>query len=70
MDGAMLSYPYAKIDAFTAGGSLGNPAACLYLERGQALSEQTMLEIARRHKGFVSEVIYCEDRADGYYLTY
>ena len=66
----MTSYTYSKIDAFTAGQSLGNPAACLYLERGQKLSEQVMLEIAKRHKGFVSEVIFCEDRADGYFLTY
>ena len=66
----MTAFAYAKIDAFTAGNSLGNPAACLYLQRGERLSDADMLAIAKRHKGFVSEVVYCEDRADGYFLTY
>lgn len=30
-----------------------------YLEAGQQLSESEMLSIAKEHKGFVSEVIYC-----------
>jgi PhzF family phenazine biosynthesis protein len=64
------AYSYGKIDAFTAGNSLGNPAACLYLGPDQRLSEREMLEIAKRHKGFVSEVVYCAERADGVHLTY
>ena len=63
-------YPYKKIDAFTAGDSLGNPAACLYLEAGQKLSEKEMLSIAQQHKGFVSEVVYCTVSADGIGLRY
>jgi len=66
----MQTYRYAKIDAFTADGSLGNPAACLYLEDGQLLSEQEMLEIAKQHKGFVSEVVYCMSGPDRIDLTY
>lgn len=68
------TYRYKKIDAFTAGGSAGNPAACLYLGPGQRLDAHQMLSIARQHKGFVSEVVYCEYDADdadgGIHLTY
>ncbi len=55
----MREYLYRKIDAFTSGTSLGNPAACFYLENAHDLSVAEMLEIAKRHKGFVSEVVYC-----------
>lgn len=65
------SYKYKKIDAFTSGNSLGNPAACLYLAPGQQrLSEPQMLDIAKQHKGFVSEVIYCESHDENIKLTY
>ncbi|WP_165042704.1 PhzF family phenazine biosynthesis protein [Dysgonomonas sp. ZJ709] len=50
---------YLKLDAFIAGESNGNPAACIYLEKDQILSESDMQNIAKEHKGFVSEVIYC-----------
>lgn len=66
----MSSFRYQKIDAFTAGGSLGNPAACLYLKAGQALSPSEMLGIARQHKGFVSEVVYCAQEEGRIHLTY
>ncbi|MDR1736735.1 MAG: PhzF family phenazine biosynthesis isomerase [Oscillospiraceae bacterium] len=55
----MKTLQYKKIDAFTKGESLGNPAACIYLAQGQTLSEAEMQDIAKRHKGFVSEVVYC-----------
>ncbi len=58
----MKSYSYYKIDAFTARGSLGNPAACLYLAAGQTLSDPEMLAVAAQHKGFVSEVVFCPNR--------
>jgi PhzF family phenazine biosynthesis protein len=62
----MKTYTYKKIDAFASGGSTGNPAACLYLAPGQTLSPDDMLAVAQQHKGFVSEVVYCEpsDKAD------
>ena len=62
----MKAYSYKKIDAFAAGGSAGNPAACIYLTPGQALTPEEMLTIAQQHKGFVSEVVYCgqSDTAD------
>lgn len=63
-------YKYKKIDAFTAGTSLGNPAACLYLNFEEELSESSMLDIAKQHKGFVSEVVYCKNNEAGIDLTY
>ncbi|WP_313381465.1 PhzF family phenazine biosynthesis isomerase [Proteiniphilum saccharofermentans] len=55
----MKQFKYKKINAFSVGNSNGNPAACLYLEKGEPLSDAEMLSIAKEHKGFVSEVIYC-----------
>ncbi|MBO1306028.1 PhzF family phenazine biosynthesis protein [Enterococcus sp. 669A] len=63
-------YKYKKIDAFTAGKSLGNPAACLYLSLGQELTEEEMLEVAKQHKGYVSEMVYCKKDPDTIHLTY
>ena len=63
-------YTYLKTDAFTAGQSLGNPAACLYLDEGQRLEDAEMLQIAKQHKGFVSEVIYCARGNNRLHLTY
>ncbi len=56
----MKAYTYKKIDAFASGNSTGNPAACLYLAPGETLTPDEMLTIAIQHKGFVSEVAYCE----------
>lgn len=57
----MRKLKYKKIDAFTAGDSLGNPAACIYLELGKTISVEDMQKIAKDHKGFVSEVVYMTD---------
>jgi PhzF family phenazine biosynthesis protein len=65
----METYRYRKADAFTSDASNGNPAACLFLDKNQILSEEAMLEIARQHKGFVSEVVYCRMHG-GVFLTY
>ncbi len=53
------AYKYRKLNAFASGNSSGNPAACLFPEPGEELSDAAMQAIAREHKGFVSEVIYC-----------
>ena len=66
----MNAYRYQKIDAFTSGNSTGNPAACIYLKPGETLSPDDMLAIARQHKGFVSEVVYCREEGDGFHLAY
>ncbi len=58
----MKQLRYKKIDAFTSGESLGNPAACLFTGK-EKLSEDEMLSIAKQHKGFVSEVIFCSESA-------
>lgn len=59
---------YKKLDAFSVGKSNGNPAACLYLKSEQQLSESAMLSIAKEHKGFVSEVIYCTPLSENTFL--
>lgn len=56
----MKQYRYKKIDAFTSGESPGNPAACLFTGK-EKLSEDEMLSIAKQHKGFVSEVVFCSE---------
>lgn len=67
----MKTLEYRKIDAFTSEKSLGNPAACIYLEPGQTLSHEEMLDIAKQHKGFVSEVVYCAPLSESSFkLTY
>ena len=54
----MKQYRYVKSNAFTAGGSLGNPAACIFTEQEQLTPDQ-MQAIAAEHKGFVMEVVFC-----------
>ncbi|UIA99082.1 PhzF family phenazine biosynthesis protein [Desulfovibrio desulfuricans] len=63
----MSSYPYKKIDAFTSHFSSGNPAACLYLEKGRPLADKDMLAVAREHEGFVSEMVFCTPVEDAHY---
>lgn len=67
----MKKYNYKKIDAFTGNNSLGNPAACIYLNENEKLTDSEMLNIGKEHKGFVSEVVFCSSstKAD-YKLTY
>lgn len=65
----MDAYRYQKVDAFTSATSTGNPAACIFLNERQALSEKAKLEIACQHKGFVSEVIFCSTHS-GIFLSY
>lgn len=57
----MREYQYKKTDAFTSQNSLGNPAASIYLTKDQVLTDSEMLSIAKQHKGFVSEMVYCTD---------
>lgn len=59
---------YKKINAFTTHSSTGNPAACIYLDENQVLTEMEMLNIAKEHKGFVSEVVYCTPKSDNTYM--
>ena len=50
----MKRYRYA----FTAGASLGNPAACVFTGQ-ETLSPEQMQAVVREHKGFVMEVVFC-----------
>jgi PhzF family phenazine biosynthesis protein len=61
----MKGYAYKKIDAFTSGNSLGNPAACIYLAADEKLTAEEMLCVARQHRGFVSEMVYFKKNAFG-----
>lgn len=54
----MKRYRYIKSNAFTAGASLGNPAACVFMGE-ETLSPEQMQAVAREHKGFVMEVVFC-----------
>lgn len=55
----MKEFDYRKIDAFTEGESMGNPAACIYMECDNEITNEEMLWIAKQHQGFVSEMVYC-----------
>lgn len=61
----MAKYKYIKADAFTCGSSAGNPAACVFTE-GKPLSPDQMQATALEHKGFVMEMVFCDqsDKAD------
>lgn len=54
----MKKLRFKKIDAFASRNSSGNPAAVIYLERLEELTEDEKLRIAQELKGFVSEVGY------------
>lgn len=65
----MKHYYYKKLNAFTSGDSLGNPAAFLDLGN-DLLSEREMLGIAKEHKGFVSEIVFVSRASNVIKLTY
>ncbi len=54
----MKKLRFKKINAFTSDESTGNPAAVVYLDAMDDLSDGEMLKIAKELKGFVSEVGY------------
>jgi PhzF family phenazine biosynthesis protein len=65
----MKYYKYMKVNAFTSGESLGNPAAFIDLGKDTLESEE-MLQIAKEHKGFVSEFIFITRVSNRIKLTY
>ena len=56
----MKSYKYIKSNAFTAGESLGNPAACVFTN-GTPLTPDQMQSVAKEHKGFVMEMVFVDN---------
>jgi PhzF family phenazine biosynthesis protein len=67
----MRTLKFKKIDAFASKNSSGNPAAAIYLESLEELTQGEMLQIAKELKGFVSEVGYVSPGTDtDYQLRY
>ena len=60
----MRTLKFKKIDAFASKNSSGNPAAAIYLESLEELTQGEMLQIAKELKGFVSEVGYVSPGTD------
>jgi PhzF family phenazine biosynthesis protein len=58
------SLRFKKIDAFASANSSGNPAAVIYLDSLEDLSDAEMLKIAKEMQGFVSEVGYVSPGTD------
>ena len=52
----MKTFSFKKMDAFASATSSGNPAAAVYLDAMESITEPEMQRIARELKGFVSEV--------------
>ena len=63
----MKKFRFKKIDAFTTGVSLGNPAGCVYPD--EEMTEEEMQRIARELKGFVSEVGFVRPGTDDVDVT-
>lgn len=66
----MKSLNFKKIDAFTGGGSSGNPAGYIWLDEPNSLTEAEMLQVAAELKGFVSEVGFASEKGGVYHLRY
>jgi len=66
----MKRFRFKKINAFTSGGSPGNPAACVFLDKASDITEEEMQRLARELKGFVSEVVYHSPECDESLLRY
>ena len=67
----MKKLRFKKIDAFASKYSSGNPAAVVYLDKLEELSEDEKMQIAKELKGFVSEVGYvCPGTETDYELCY
>ncbi len=66
----MKKYKFKKINAFTSGSSQGNPAAGIYLNDLNDISENEMQAIARELKGFVNEVVFLFANKNEIFLKY
>lgn len=67
----MKAFPFKKLDAFATATSGGNPAAAVYLDAFEDITDSEMQRIARELKGFVSEVGFIARLApDAFCLRY
>jgi PhzF family phenazine biosynthesis protein len=60
-------FNFKKFDAFAAGDATGNPAAAVYVNSFDDITEQEMLRVARELKGFVCEVGYIAETGQNRY---
>lgn len=60
----MKKYKYVKSNAFTTGESYGNPAASIFVDN-QEITDREMQQIAREHKGYVMETVFCSASSKG-----
>ncbi len=66
----MKTLKFKKIDAFTKGISSGNPAGYIFLNDGESLTENEMLQLAGELKGYVTEVGYVNRIGNEFNLKY
>lgn len=66
----MKKLRFKEIDAFTDGRSSGNPAAAVYLDDSQTLTEAEMQTVARELKGYVNEVGFVSRIGDEFKLRF
>ncbi len=64
----MIGLKFKKVDAFTQGGSSGNPAGLVYLSDPSQITAEQMQAIARDEKSKVSEVVFCAPIKKDYYV--
>ena len=60
----MRTLRFKKIDAFAGSNSNGNPAAVIYLNSLDEISDSEKLQIAKELKGFISEVGFVSPSAN------
>ncbi|HPH98505.1 MAG TPA: PhzF family phenazine biosynthesis protein [Anaerolineaceae bacterium] len=61
---------FKKIDAFTNGESVGNPAGYVFMPGDRLLSDVEMQRLAAELKGFVNEVGFVYQKEDDLYLRF
>lgn len=66
----MKKFKFKKINVFTTGLSEGNPAAGIYLNYINDISDDEMQIIAKELKGFVNEVVYLFTDENDIFLKY
>jgi PhzF family phenazine biosynthesis protein len=71
LEAYLKKFRFKKLDAFASGYSSGNPAAAVYPESFDDITQDEMLRIAKELKGFVSEVGYiCRSDKTDFKLRY
>ncbi|HPQ54400.1 MAG TPA: PhzF family phenazine biosynthesis protein [Spirochaetota bacterium] len=66
----MKQFLFKKIDAFTTGGSPGNPAGCVHLHSTDDITPDEMQRLAAELKGFVNETVFLFPEKESVYVRY